>query len=328
VARTARVPRDLRAAPFTLADARKHGLTLESLKSKAWKRLGTELYCSNLCQVDPQLLLVAWARLVPPQAVFACKTAAWILGLDFDPANPVEIVVPTASTVRARAGLKVRRCDLRAGDFRTIRGLRTTTVHRTLRDLSLTRPAVEALVAIDMALRFGLTDTSRLLGYTESARGQPGVRRLRSLSQIAAPAESPMETRLRWLLLEAHLPRPEVQADLHDRNRRFLGRADLYYQSARLVLEYDGGNHRDRLVTDDRRQNLLINAGFRVLRFTAADVHQHPELVVAQVRESLATPSGNTRLAPNPREFADRASRLAPNGCNGAEEVLGQQPTW
>jgi Protein of unknown function (DUF559) len=315
-------------APFTLADAREYGLTLESLKSKAWKRLGTELYCSNVCQVDPQLLLAAWARLVPPEAVFACKTAAWILGLDFDPANPVEIVVPTASTVRARAGLKVRRCDLRAGDFRTIRGLCTTTVHRTLRDLSLTWPAVDALVAIDMALRSGLTDRPKLLGYTESARGQPGVRRLRTLSEIAAPAESPMETRLRWLLLEAHLPQPEVQADLHDGNMRFIGRADLYYPSARLVLEYDGGNHRDRLVTDDRRQNLLIDAGFRVLRFTAADVHLYPELVVAQVRGSLGTASGSTRLAPNPREFPARTARLAPKRRNGPEEVLAQQPTW
>jgi hypothetical protein len=139
-----------------------------------------------------------------------------------------------------------------------------------------------------------------------------------------------METRLRWLLLEARLPRPEVQADLHDRDSRFVGRADLYYPSARLVLEYDGGNHRDRLVTDDRRQNLLINAGFRVLRFTASDVHQHPNLVVAQVRESLATapPSGSTRLAPNPRELAGDGAWLAPNRRNRTGVELAQHPTW
>ncbi len=60
----------------------------------------------------------------------------------------------------------------------------------------------------------------------------------------------------------------------------FVGRADLYY-------EYDGANHRDRLIDDNRRQNLLINAGFRLLRFTAADIHQRPEVVVAQVRSAL-----------------------------------------
>jgi len=27
------------------------------------------------------------------------------------------------------------------------------------------------------------------------------------------------------------------------------------------VIEFDGGNHRDRLVSDDRRQNSLVSAG-------------------------------------------------------------------
>src|SRR5205807_8693217 len=54
-----------------------------------------------------------------------------------------------------------------------------------------------------------------------------------------------------------------------------------------LAIEYDGGNHRDRLVEDNRRQNLLINAGFRLLRFTASDVHQRPDVVTAQVRDAF-----------------------------------------
>ena len=53
------------------------------------------------------------------------------------------------------------------------------------------------------------------------------------------------------------------------------------------MIEFDGGNHRERLVSDDRRQNLLINAGFRLLRFTTADVHQRPETVAAQVMAAL-----------------------------------------
>ena len=97
-----------------------------------------------------------------------------------------------------------------------------------------------------------------------------------------------METRLRWLLLQAGLPRPEVQSELRNSEGRFVGRADLYYPAARLVIEYDGANHRERLVDDNRRQNLLINAGFKLLRFTAADVNQRPEAITAQVRVALA----------------------------------------
>src|ERR1051326_3848390 len=66
-----------------------------------------------------------------------------------------------------------------------------------------------------------------------------------------------VSTRLRWLVLKAGLPRPEVQPHLHDQNGAFVGRADLYYADARLVIECDGGNHRGRIIDDDRRQNLI-----------------------------------------------------------------------
>ena len=81
-----------------------------------------------------------------------------------------------------------------------------------------------------------------------------------------------METRLRMLLVLAGLPRPEIQVSIYDDEGRFLGRPDLLYRDQRLALEYDGGNHRDRLVDDNRRQNGLIGGGLRLLRFTAADV--------------------------------------------------------
>jgi very-short-patch-repair endonuclease len=97
-----------------------------------------------------------------------------------------------------------------------------------------------------------------------------------------------METRLRWLLIQAGLPRPEVQTNLRAGGARPVARADLYYPTKRLILEYDGGNHRDRLVEDDRRQNLLVNAGFQLLRFTAADIYSRPDVVVAQVRAALS----------------------------------------
>ena len=106
------------------------------------------------------------------------------------------------------------------------------------------------------------------------------------LAMVAAPAESPMETRLRWILLNADLPQPAVQVDLRGTEGKFIGRADLYYPAARLVIEYDGINHRDRLAEDNRRQNMLVNAGFKLLRFTASDLDR-PTLVAAQVRSLI-----------------------------------------
>jgi hypothetical protein len=287
MARTPRIPSELTRRPFSLEEARAAGLTLSALRGRAWRRLSAELYCWREWREDPWLLLSAWQRLLPPETVFAGASAAWLFGLDLEPTKPVEIVVPPCSGIRSRAGVSVRRCEIPPDEVVLIRGLRATALPRTLAGLCLTRPAVDALIAIDMAVRPGLTDAAALGRYAEAAKGRAGAGRLRWLALLAAPAESPMETRLRWVLLEAGLPRPEVQITLRDGDGRFVGRADLYYPAARLVLEYDGGNHRERLVEDDRRQNLLLNAGFRLLRFTAADLRNRPAVVVAQVRAAL-----------------------------------------
>ena len=281
MARTPRIPMELKERPFSLAEARAAGLTWRSLQGKAWRRLGAGLYCWSGMDEDLWQVLRAWQDSLPEEALFAGATAAWIAGLDFKPIDPVEIVVPRHAGMRSRPGLSVRHCQIQASEAITVRGLRATHLHRAIRDLSRRWPAVEVLVAMDMALAKGLTNATALERCA-------GTRKLRSLAALAAPAESPMETRLRWLLIEHGLPRPEVQVNLRDEKDRFLGRADLYYPAARLIVEFDGSNHRDRLIEDNRRQNLLLSAGFRLLRFTAADVRDRPDVVEAQVRGSLA----------------------------------------
>jgi Protein of unknown function (DUF559) len=155
-------------------------------------------------------------------------------------------------------------------------------------DLGSRPPLVEAVVAADMALDAGLVDLSEIRKWAAEHDGSRGIRQFRRVVEMAEPAtESPMESRFRMLLVMSGLPPPEVQASLHDQQGRFLGRADLFYPADRLILEYDGGTHRSSLTADNRRQNLLINAGFRILRFTAADVNGIPDLVVNQVRAAL-----------------------------------------
>src|SRR5438309_7981657 len=135
----------------------------------------------------------------------------------------------------------------------------------------------------------GLVSIAELRAYVAEHPGAKGIARLRRVIGLTEPnAESPMETRLRMLPVLARPPRPEVQVSLHDHRGRFLGRPDLLYRRQKLAIEYDGGNHRDRLVDDNRRQNRLVGAGFRLLRFTAADVYGSPDLIAMQVRLGLA----------------------------------------
>ena len=299
--------------PFTVAEARRAGVSLAALRGKSWKRVGSELYCWAELPEDPWLTLSAWQQVLPADAVFGRSTAAWMHGLDFDPVGPVEALAPVASGLRSRAGLNVRRSGLQPAEVASIRGLIATTLNRTLLDLCACWTAVEALVAVDMALSLRKTSILDLWRYAEGEAGRQGCARLRDLVRIAAPAESPMETRLRWLLLANGLPRPQVQVDLRDEPGAFLGRADLFYRSAQLVVEFDGGNHRERLVSDDRRQNLLVNAGYRVLRFTTADLKGRPGEEVAQVRTALKDPFG--------AKHVHRTGAMEPFGAKGVKSA-------
>jgi hypothetical protein len=234
---------------------------------------------------DAWALITAWRRMLPPDAIFVGRTAAWIHGLALELASPVEVAVPLRRELRSREGLNVWRCDIDGAEITTAKGFAVTTVPRTLLDLCARRSPVEALIALDMAVR------KRMRWRAADFVGRPGAARLRRLTELAAPAASPMETRLRWLLISAGLPLPRVQVELRDDSGDFVGIADLYYPERRLVIEFDGGNHRERLVSDDRRQNLIIGAGFRLMRFTSADLFQRPDVVIAQVRGALLTPA-------------------------------------
>lgn len=283
------VPAELRKGPFTLSEARNAGVTRQQLQSPVWRRVGHGLRAWADLGDSPGLQLQAVQRRLSEQAAFSGRTAAWLhdLGLPF--ANPVEVTIDESSPIAARAGIQVRKTALDSAEIVSVRGFRTTTVMRTVTDLGRTASLVEAVVATDVALNRGLVTLDRLKGNAALSSRPKGLARLyRALRHAEPLAESPMETRLRMLLVLAGLPRPEAQAQLFDDSGRLIGRADLLFRPQRLVLEYDGDGHRTNLVADDRRQNRLLSAGYTLLRYTAPDIYATPSTVIEQVRGRLA----------------------------------------
>jgi Protein of unknown function (DUF559) len=215
--------------------------------------------------------------------------AAALRGLDVPLAEPVEVIVPPGSRTYRRSGIKIRHAALEPEDTELCGEWQVTSIQRTLLDIALGQPLVEAVVVADLVFHAGLTEPATMSEWAESRRGRAGIARLRRVLELAdGRAESAMETRLRLLLVLAGLPVPESQVGLRDPSGRLLGRADLYYRAARLAIEYDGGTHRTSLVEDNRRQNQLLAAGYGILRFTAPDVLRSPAATVAQVQAALA----------------------------------------
>lgn len=227
---------------------------------------------------------------MPPTAAFKALTAAWLYGFEVVGIEPIEVINPHSAGIAARAGLSVSRAAIDSEDLAIVRGFRVTTIERTIADLSAQLPIEEAVVIADIALHRGLTTIEALRQKARCRRRMPGVRRFREVIDLAnGAAESPMETRLRLLFKSRQLPEPWLQERLVDEKGRAIGRVDFYFPQARLVVEYDGEGHRERMVEDLRRQNRLLNAGYLLLRFTAPDVVRHPDLVVEQVRAALAS---------------------------------------
>ena len=283
------IPAALTKGPFNLEEARRHGLSKDHLLGASWRRLGGGVYALRAIANDPDVVLAAARTRLPMTAVFSGQTAGWLHGLELPPCDPVEVTLPLGSHTSRLAGIAVCRSDVSASERVRRRGYPTTSVVRTLADLGRRRQLVEAVAALDMALHMRLLKSSELHSWACAHPRYPGIARLRRAIELAEPAtESVMETRLRLLLVMARLPRPLAQVRLYDEAGNFLGRPDFYYPLHRLAIEYDGAQHRENLTGDNRRQNRLVDAGYRLLRFTAADVLSVPDSAVALVRRALA----------------------------------------
>lgn len=317
------VPPALTRGPFTLAEARRAGLTRWNLEGASWRRIGPGLYAWAELAETPDLRLEAARLRLPASAAFSGKTAAWLHGLDISPCEPIEAILPGDGEGWERGGISVRRAALDDCEVVARRGFRATSLVRTLSDLGRKLSLVEAVVITDMALHAGLVRDTELCEWIDSHAGRKGVGAVRLVLEFAeAAAESPMETRLRMLLVLNGLPRPEVQVTVRDERGSFLGRPDLYYSEHRLGLEYDGETHRASLVEDNRRQNRLLLADVRLLRFTAADVLRRPAAVVAQVRNALAQDRLKPAFASPVRVSPRTHTRIRQSDAGSAAEII------
>ncbi len=102
--------------------------------------------------------------------------------------------------------------------------------------------------------------------------------------------DSPMESRLRLLIVLAGLPEPEVGRTVYDTDGGWLARPDLSYPDLKIAIEYDGRNHlldSNQWRRDIRRRENLEREGWLVRVITAADVLRAPETVVARIAQDL-----------------------------------------
>jgi hypothetical protein len=245
--------------PFTSAQARAWGVSRRTfdamLRDGLLRRVLHEVYAVAQAPDDTRLRAAALTLVIPPGAIVADRTAAWLHGVDILPRSALTIapplnVVHMSDTRMRRPETDGHRRGLVTTDITEVLGVPVTTALRTALDLGRLLWRFDALAAIDGFLRIGVPH-DLLTAEISRFRGYRGVRQLRVLARLGdGRAESPGESALRLHWHDACLPWPELQIWIYADDGTPLFRIDIGDPDARYGAEYDG----DEFHTDDEDQ--------------------------------------------------------------------------
>jgi hypothetical protein len=233
---------------------------------------------------SPRERILDIAELLPAGAAIGGWAAAHLLGADEldgrgwsgHEVEPVPVVLPPPLLIRARPELVRWRSALADDERVEVDGVPCTVAVRTGFDLVRTRDLRSGVICLDVLGRQVGLDPASVLAHAVPRRRWKGRPRVAPAVDLADPrALSTGETRLRLVwVLDAGLPRPQVNPTLRDTTGFTLGMGDLLDPESALLGEYDGEGHRelDQHVADNAREEWLENAGLVVVRAAAPDV--------------------------------------------------------
>ncbi|MFV8049686.1 hypothetical protein [Mycobacterium sp. 48b] len=224
------------------------------------------------------------------RGVIAGRAAAALHGaLWVDENAPVELITEHG---RPRPGIIVREERVRPDEICRIGDFSVTTPLRTALDLARFLPRDEAVAHLDaLAIATGV-EAGPVLELAARYRGLRGIRSARTaLDLMDAGGQSPRETWLRLLLVDAGYRRPRTQIRVTDGfNDVFI---DMGYDDVKVGLDYEGKHHatdRMRVVHDIGRSELIEREGWINIRVV---VEHSRAFILHRVREAFAQRGGS-----------------------------------
>ena len=156
-------------------------------------------------------------------------------------------------------------------DVTIVRGLRATSLERTVADCAMMLRYRQALILTDHALRLG-ADRVALETMADALDGRRGIRTFRRVLITADPrSESAGETLTRELIQRLRIKPPEPQLEVSSRAGRH--RLDFAWKEEKVALEFDGKTKyfdyrptAEVLFEERRRERALTEEGWRFVR--------------------------------------------------------------
>jgi hypothetical protein len=276
--------------PFTRADARAAGITVKELIGSQYQKVFFNLYVSADVAITPQIRAGAAMRLACPESYASHYTAAELWGLPVPHDDHTHITVPAHGERLRRQGVKSH-----LGQSDAQRALRTgiplSAPEQTFIDLAAIRMKLVDLVVLgDAMLKAKLTTIPTLIEAIEAWHGCGTRLALRAARLIREGVDSPMETRVRLLIVMAGLPEPTVNVIIRGEDGSWRMRFDLCYFDQRLIVEYDGRRHADSPEQWERdifRREDLDRMDYRLLIVTSRGVYDEPHRTLERIRDAL-----------------------------------------
>ena len=290
--------------PFTLAQARKHGLSPAVPRARVAHGVLVHGPVWDEAAPDPRhvLVLKAAARVLAVRGGrVSHRTAAVVHGLPLLGSLPVrpDVTRECRFTGDASSMPGVRVAALPDEDCTNVDGVPVVSLARTVVDVARTSTWREAVVVADAALRQGL-DPSELAGTAGRCARWPGIAQARRVLAFAdGRAETPLESITRVAYALEGLPPPETQVVICAPDGSFLAMVDFLWRAQRVVGEADGMGKYDApgtLRLEKLREHGLHQVGFEVVRnlwgeaWKPVERRQLAERVRAGFGYSLARP--------------------------------------
>ncbi|MGK9146311.1 hypothetical protein KXS11_01605 [Plantibacter flavus] len=248
----------------------------------------------------PRDRALAYAPLLLPGQFYSHTFAATLWGLPLPlPLENGPIHVSAAAPQRAPKGAGIVGHKLDGSHWETVELGRVpvSTVVDVWCQLGSLLSVGQLVVVGDALVRrqLPLATMQQLVRGLARMNGRRGAKRLRAaFSAIRPRTDSPQETRLRRLLVEAGLPEPEVNRAIFDETGTFLALGDLVYPDHQVLVEYDGAVHfatEGQAFRDIDRLDGLMAAGWRVIRVNRSHLAT-PSLIANRVAQALHSRGG------------------------------------
>ena len=275
--------------PFTRGDAVRAGIDPKILRRSLFRRLFRGVYISADVPESPFVRAAGALHIHPPTAFASHTTAAKVYGLPVPNDPQVHVTVLADGDRRWRPGIR-NHVTSRSPRVRTVKGLRVSHPFRMFVELAGMLSLVDLVVLGDALVKMFDVEPARLVEACRESNDFHAGRALVAARYVRAEVDSPMETRLRMLIVLSGLPEPDVNHKLYDEHGNVRRRLDLSYPDLRLIIEYDGRDHIERVEnweSDLERREEFDDEEWRILIVTASGIYKRPDLTLARVHRNL-----------------------------------------